>query len=72
MVGTFYSAPNPETPAFVNVGDSVSPETTVCLLEAMKIFNEIKPEKSGVIKKICVNNGDSVEFGQPLFYIKPS
>jgi len=70
MVGTFYSSPNPDAPPFVNVGDEVDPDTVVCLLEAMKIFNEIKAEQSGTIRKVCVESGASVEFGQPLFLIK--
>lgn len=72
MVGTFYSTPSPEKPAFVSVGDSVGPETVICLIEAMKIFNEIKAEQSGAVVKILVNNGDSVEFGQPIMLIRPS
>ena len=72
MVGTFYSSPSPDKPAFVSTGDSVSTETVICLVEAMKIFNEIKAESGGTIQKILVNNGDSVEFGQDLFLVKPS
>ena len=72
MVGTFYSTPSPEKPAFVSVGDSAGPETVICLIEAMKIFNEIKAEQSGAVVKILVNNGDSVEFGQPIMLIRPS
>jgi acetyl-CoA carboxylase biotin carboxyl carrier protein len=72
MVGTFYAAPNPESPAFVNVGDSIGPETVVCIVEAMKVFNEIKAECSGTIEKVLVSNGDSVEFGQPVFLVKPA
>ena len=72
MVGTFYSTPSPEKPAFVSVGDAVGPDTVICLIEAMKIFNEIKAEQSGSVAKILVNNGDSVEFGQPIMLIKPS
>ena len=72
MVGTFYSAAKPESPAFTNVGDTVSADTTVCIVEAMKIFNEIKAEQSGVIEKVLVSNGDSVEFGQPLFLVRPA
>ena len=71
MVGTFYSAPDPDSAAFVNVGDSVGTGTVVCLIEAMKIFNEIKADQSGKVAKVCVKNGESVEFGQPLFMIKP-
>ncbi|MHC4080655.1 MAG: acetyl-CoA carboxylase biotin carboxyl carrier protein [Planctomycetota bacterium] len=72
MVGTFYAAPNPDAPPFVGVGDSIGPETVVCLVEAMKIFNEIKAECSGTVEKVMVSNGDSVEFGQPLFKVRPS
>jgi acetyl-CoA carboxylase biotin carboxyl carrier protein len=72
MVGTFYSAAKPESPAFANVGDTVTADTTVCIVEAMKIFNEIKAEQSGVIEKVLVSNGDSVEFGQALFLVRPA
>ena len=72
MVGTFYSAAKPESPAFANVGDTVAADTTVCIVEAMKIFNEIKAEQSGVIEKVLVSNGDSVEFGQALFLVRPA
>ncbi|MHC4767419.1 MAG: acetyl-CoA carboxylase biotin carboxyl carrier protein [Planctomycetota bacterium] len=72
MVGTFYAAPNPDSPPFVSVGSSVDAETVVCLVEAMKIFNEIKAERSGTIEKALVSNGESVEFGQPLFKVRPS
>ncbi len=71
MVGTFYAKASPEKPAFVNVGDTVGDGTTVCLIEAMKIFNEIKAGRSGSIAKILVQNGEAVEFGQPLFLVKP-
>ncbi len=71
MVGTFYSASSPDAPAFVNVGDRVNEDTVVCIVEAMKVFNEIKAETSGTIEKILVDNGQAVEFGQPLFTIKP-
>jgi len=72
MVGTFYTASNPDSPAFVKVGDAVEPDTVVCLIEAMKVFSEVKAEKSGVIEKILVKNAEAVEFGQPLFLIRPS
>ena len=72
MVGTFYASPSPDKPTFVKVGDTVDAETVVCLVEAMKIFNEIKAEASGVVEKILPASGDSVEFGQPLFLIRPS
>lgn len=69
MVGVFYAAPSPEKPPFVNVGDSVQKGDIVCIIEAMKIMNEITADKSGVIEEILVNNGDVVEFDQPLFRI---
>ena len=71
MVGTFYAKAIPEKPAFINVGDAVGDGTTVCLIEAMKIFNEIKAGRSGTIAKILVQNGEAVEFCQPLFLVKP-
>ena len=71
MVGTFYATPNPEAAPFARVGTSVDPEMTVCIIEAMKIFNEIKAECSGVIQKVLVRNGDAVEYGQPMFLVKP-
>lgn len=69
IVGTFYASPAPDQPPFVAVGDSVTPETVVCIVEAMKVMNEIKAEKSGTIKKVLVENAQAVEFGQPLFVI---
>jgi acetyl-CoA carboxylase biotin carboxyl carrier protein len=72
MVGTFYSSPNPDSPAFVNVGTAVTPETTICLVEAMKVFNEIKAEATGTIERMLVQSGQSVEFGQKLFLIRPA
>jgi acetyl-CoA carboxylase biotin carboxyl carrier protein len=69
MVGTFYRAPNPESPNFVNVGDSVKVGQTLCIIEAMKLLNEIESEKDGVIKQILCENGQGVEFDQPLFII---
>ena len=69
MVGTFYTAANPQSPPFVKVGDSVHPEKTVCILEAMKVFNEIQAEMTGKILAILVANGEAVEFGKPLFKI---
>ena len=71
MVGTFYSAPNPDSDSFVHVGDHVDKDTVVCIVEAMKIFNEIKAECSGTIEKMLVENGEAVEFGQPLFLVRP-
>lgn len=67
MVGTFYSAADPESPPFVRVGDVVRGDSVVCLIEAMKVFNEIKAETSGRITKVLVKNGEAVEFDQPLF-----
>lgn len=69
MVGTFYAAPSPESPPFVQPGDSVTEESTVCIIEAMKVMNEIKAEVSGKIVEVLAKNGDSVEFGQPLFRV---
>jgi len=69
IVGTFYAAPNPESPQFVKVGDHVGPETTVCIVEAMKVFNQIPAEVSGKITAMLVENGQPVEFGQPLFKV---
>lgn len=71
MVGTFYAASGPDKPPFVKVGDSVGPETVVCLVEAMKVFNEIKAECAGVVDEVVVASGKPVEFGQPLFRIRP-
>jgi acetyl-CoA carboxylase biotin carboxyl carrier protein len=70
MVGTFYAKPNPDSKNFIAVGDSVGPDTVVCLVEAMKVFNEIKAEQSGVVEKILVKDGDAVEFGQKMFLLK--
>jgi len=70
MVGTFYSKPNPDADPFVSVGSRVSENTVVCLIEAMKVFNEIKAECSGEIVEILVADGDPVEFGQPIFRLK--
>jgi acetyl-CoA carboxylase biotin carboxyl carrier protein len=72
MVGTFYVASSPESPPFVKVGDHVGPETTVCIIEAMKVFNEIPAETSGKIVAVLVENGEPVEFGQPLFKVDAS
>lgn len=69
MVGTFFTSPNPESPAFVKVGDHVGPETTVCIIEAMKVFNEIPAEMAGKVVAVLVENGEPVEFNQPLFRI---
>jgi acetyl-CoA carboxylase biotin carboxyl carrier protein len=72
MVGTFYSSPNPDAPPFVTTGASVSPGAVVCLIEAMKVFNEIKAEITGTLAQVLVKSGDPVEFGQKLFLVKPS
>ncbi|WP_028357152.1 acetyl-CoA carboxylase biotin carboxyl carrier protein [Brackiella oedipodis] len=69
MVGTFYRAPNPNSPAYVEVGSSVSEGETLCIIEAMKLLNEIESDCSGIIKKILVENGEPVEYGQPLFIV---
>lgn len=71
MVGTFYSAPKPESPVFVKVGDTIGKGQTLCIIEAMKLFNEIESEVEGTIEKICVKNGDPIEFGQVLFLLRP-
>jgi acetyl-CoA carboxylase biotin carboxyl carrier protein len=71
MVGTFYRSPSPDADAYVEVGAKIGPESVVCILEAMKVMNEIKAECSGEIVKICVQNAEAVEYGQPLFMVKP-
>jgi acetyl-CoA carboxylase biotin carboxyl carrier protein len=71
MVGTFYSAASPDAKAFVSVGSQIEEETDVCIIEAMKVFNNIKAECHGTITKIMVENGATVEFGQVLFLVKP-
>lgn len=70
-VGTFYSAATPEDPVFVSVGSVVAPDTIVCIVEAMKVFNQIPAEVSGTVVEVLVENGDPVEFGQPLFRVEP-
>ena len=70
MVGTFYGSPSPEAAPFVSPGQEVSPETVVCIIEAMKVMNEIKAEVSGVIAEVCAENGKPVQFGQALFRLK--
>jgi acetyl-CoA carboxylase biotin carboxyl carrier protein len=72
MVGTFYTAPSPEAAPYVKVGDHVGPDTTICIVEAMKVFNEIPAETSGKIVAVLVENGDPVEYGQPLFKVDTS
>ena len=72
MIGTFYRAPSPESAPYVEVGVEVNPDTVVCIIEAMKVMNEIKAEARGVITQAMVENAKPVEFGQPLFKIRPS
>ena len=72
IIGTFYRKPSPDKSVFVEVGDTVSADTVVCMVEAMKLFNEIESEVSGIIVKILVEDGTPVEFGQPLFLVDPS
>ncbi|NLY79276.1 MAG: acetyl-CoA carboxylase biotin carboxyl carrier protein [Lysinibacillus sp.] len=72
MVGTFYQAPSPDSPPYVKVGDKVEPDTIVCIVEAMKLFNEIEAEIKGEIVEVLVKNEQLVEFGQPLFLVKPT
>ncbi len=72
MIGTFYRSANPESPAFVNVGDKISAGGTVCIVEAMKLFNEIESEVSGTIVKVLVDDSQPVEYDQPLFLVDPS
>ena len=71
IVGTFYLTPSPNADPFVKVGASVEEDTVVCIIEAMKVMNEIKSEIKGTIKKILVSNGQSVEYGEPLFQVEP-
>lgn len=71
IVGTFYRSPSPEADPFVNVGSTVEDESVVCIVEAMKVMNEIHSETSGVIKEILVDNATPVQFGQPLFLVEP-
>jgi len=71
IVGTFYRSPSPESDAYVNVGSEVSDETVVCIVEAMKVMNEIHAETSGIIREILVDNATPVQFGQPLFLVEP-
>ena len=70
IVGTFYTAPAPDAPPFVKVGDDVQEDTVVCIVEAMKVMNEIKAEKSGTVRRILVDNATPVEYGQPLFELE--
>ena len=70
MVGTFYGSPSPESPAFISVGQEITPDTVVCIIEAMKVMNEVKAEVSGTVTEICAENGKPVQFGQTLFRLK--
>lgn len=72
MVGTFYRSPSPTAPAFVDVGDRVNVGQTVCIIEAMKLMNDMPAEIAGKIVQVCVENGTTVEFGQPLFMVDPA
>jgi len=71
MIGTFYRSPSPEAGSYVEVGTDVNPDTVVCIIEAMKVMNEIKAEVKGVITQVLVENAKPVEFGQPLFKVRP-
>ena len=70
MVGTFYTSPSPESPPFVTVGQQVTPDTVVCIIEAMKVMNEIKAEQAGTVTEVAAENGQPVQFGQALFRLK--
>ena len=72
MIGTFYRAPSPEAGNYVDVGSEVNVDTVVCIIEAMKVMNEIKAEVKGVVTQVLVENGKPVEFGQPLFKVRPN
>jgi acetyl-CoA carboxylase biotin carboxyl carrier protein len=72
IVGTFYRAPAPDADPFVEAGTQVEPDTTICIIEAMKVMNEVKAEKKGVIREVLVENGQPVEYGQPIFLLEPT
>jgi acetyl-CoA carboxylase biotin carboxyl carrier protein len=72
MIGTFYRAPSPEAASYIEIGSEVNPDTVVCIIEAMKVMNEIKAETKGVITQVLVENAKPVEFGQPLFKVRPT
>ncbi len=72
MVGTFYLSPSPDSPPYVNVGQEVNEDTVVCIIEAMKVMNEIKAETKGIIVEVLAQNGKPVEFGKPLFAVRPT
>ena len=71
MIGTFYRSPSPEASPYIDIGSEVSPETVVCIIEAMKVMNEIKAEVRGIVTQVLVDNTKPVEFGQPLFKVRP-
>ena len=71
IIGTFYSAPSPDSAPYVKAGDHVTPDTVICIVEAMKVMNEIKAETSGTIEKVLITNGQVVEFGQVIFKVRP-
>jgi acetyl-CoA carboxylase biotin carboxyl carrier protein len=71
MIGTFYRSPSPEAGTYVEIGTEVTPETVVCIIEAMKVMNEIKAEVRGIVTQILVENAKPVEFGQPMFKVRP-
>jgi acetyl-CoA carboxylase biotin carboxyl carrier protein len=70
MVGTFYSSPSPDSPTFVSVGQEITPDTVICIIEAMKVMNEVKAEVAGTVTEICADNGKPVQFGQVMFRLK--
>ena len=72
MIGTFYRAPSPESAPYIEIGSEVNPDTVVCIIEAMKVMNEIKAEVKGVVTEVLVENARPVEFGQPLFRVRPT
>jgi len=72
MIGTFYRSPSPEAGSYVEIGTEINPESVVCIIEAMKVMNEIKAEVKGVITQVLVENAKPVEFGQPLFKVRPN
>ena len=71
MVGTFYQASSPDVPPFVQIGDRITPDTVICVIEAMKVFNEIRPDTTGTVVEVLAENAEAVEYGQPLFLIRP-
>jgi acetyl-CoA carboxylase biotin carboxyl carrier protein len=70
LVGTFYSSPSPDSPTFVSVGQEITPDTVICIIEAMKVMNEVKAEVAGTVTEICAENGKPVQFGQVMFRLK--